>query len=61
MREGGCRCMAAWLKEEEKASEHRKRNKEAEEADKVEVATGVTVANLKRFKAALIWTNPRIP
>ena len=46
--------MAAWVKEEEKASEHRQRKREAEEADKVEVAPGVTVASLRRFRAALI-------
>ena len=42
--------MAAWVKEEEKAPEHR----EAEETDKVEVAPGVTVACLRGFRAALI-------
>ena len=36
--------MAAWVKEEEKASEHRQRKKEAEEADKVEVVPEVTEA-----------------
>ena len=46
--------MAAWVKEEETASEHRQRKREAEEADKVEVAPGVTVASLRRFGAALI-------
>ena len=54
--------MAAWVKEEENASEHRqrKRKREAEAADKVEVAAGVTVASLRRFRAALIdWTDPR--
>ena len=40
--------------EEENASEHRQRKREAEEADKVEVALGVTVASLRRFRAALI-------
>ena len=45
VREGGCRFMAAWVKEEEKASELRQRKREAEEADKVEVAPGVTVAS----------------
>ena len=56
VRERGCRFMAAWVKEEEKASEHyyRQRKKEEEEADKVEVAPGVTVANLRRFRAALV-------
>ena len=29
--EGGCRFTAAWVKEEEKASEHRQRKREAEE------------------------------
>ena len=41
--------MAAWLKGEQKASEHRQRERKAEEADKVE-----TVASLRRFRAALI-------
>ena len=45
--------MAAWVKEEEKASENRqKRTRESEEADKLEVAPGVTVASLRRFRAA---------
>ena len=53
--EGGCRFMAAWVKEEENASDQRqKKKREAEEADKVEVAPGVTVASLRRFRAALI-------
>ena len=43
VREGGCRFMAAWVKEEENASEHRQRKRETEEADKVGVAPGVTV------------------
>ena len=30
------------------------RRREAEEADKVEVAPGVTVASMRRFRAALI-------
>ena len=45
--------MAAWAEEEKNASEHRQRKREAEEADKVEVASGVTVASLRRFRAAL--------
>ena len=57
VREGGYRFMAAWVKEEEKASEHRQRNREAEEADKDEVAPGVTVVSLRRVG----WTNPRTP
>ena len=40
--EEGCRFMAARVKEEENVSEHRQqRKREAEEADKVEVAPGV--------------------
>ena len=46
--------MVAWVKEEENASKHRQTEREAEEADKVEVAPGVTVASLRRFRAALI-------
>ena len=39
---------------EMKASEHRQRKREAEYADKVEVAPGLTVASLRRFRVALI-------
>ena len=40
--------MAAWwVGDEEKASEHRQRKLEAEEADKVEIAPGVTVVSLR--------------
>ena len=60
-REGGCRFMAAWVKDEEKASEHRQRKREADEADKVEVAPGVTVASLRRFRAALIGPTQGLP
>ena len=43
--------MAAWVKEEENASDQRQKKREA---DKVKVAPGVTVASLRRFRAALI-------
>ena len=46
--------MAAWLKEEEKASEHWQRKREADEADKVKVAPGVAEASLSCFRATLI-------
>ena len=36
------------------ASENRQREREAEEADKVEVAPRVTVKSLRRFRATLI-------
>ena len=52
--ERGCRFMAAWVREEEQASENQQRMRETEEADKVEVAPGVTVGSLRRFRAALI-------
>ena len=52
--EGGCRFVAAWVREEENASNQRQKKREAEEADKVEVAPGVTVASLRRFRTALI-------
>ena len=51
--EGGCRFMVAWVKEEENAFNQRQKKREAEEADKVEVAPGVTVASMRRFRAAL--------
>ena len=53
--------MAAWVKKEEKASEHRQRKREAEEAYKVEVVPGVTVASLRRFKAPLIGPTQVLP
>ena len=59
--EGGCRFMAAWVKEEENASKHRQRKREAEEADIVEVAPGATVASLRRFQAALIGPTQGLP
>ena len=52
--EGGCRFMAAWVKKEENASDQRQKNREAEKADRVEVAPGVTLASSGRFRAALI-------
>ena len=59
--EGGCRFMAAWVKEEENASNQRQKKREAEEADRVEVAPGVTVASLRRFRAALIGPTQGLP
>ena len=44
------------MKEEEKASEDRQKG-EAEEADQVEAAPGVTLARLRRFRAALLNTH----
>ena len=59
--EGGCRFMAAWVREEENASNQRQKKREAEEADKVEVAHGVTVASLGRFRTALIGPTQGFP
>ena len=63
--DGGYRFMVAWVKEEEKASKHHhrqnKREEEAEEADKVQIAPGVTVASLRRFRAALIGPTQGLP
>ena len=48
--------VAWWVKEEEKASEHCNLAEEERsgrrEAERVEVAPGVTVASLRRFRAA---------
>ena len=38
--------MAGWVRGEEKAPENRQRKRETEEADKVEVAPGVTLRSL---------------
>ena len=48
--------MAAWMREEEKASDHRQRKSEVEEADKVEVVPGLTVSSLRRFRTTLVGT-----
>ena len=61
VQEGGCRFMAAWVREEENASNQRQKKRDAEEADKVEVAPGVTVANLRRFRTALIGPTQGLP
>ena len=53
--------MAAWVREEENASNQRQKKREAEEADKVEVAPGVTVASLRRFQTALIGPTQGLP
>ena len=53
--------MAAQVKEEGKVSKHRQREEEAEQADKVEVAPGVTVASLRSFRAALIGSTQGLP
>ena len=53
--DGGCRLKATWVRGEEDASDQqRQRKRDAEEADKVEVEPGVTVASLRRFRTALI-------
>ena len=53
--------MAAWVKEEENASKQPQKKREAEEADKVEIASGVTVASLRCFRAALIGPTQGLP
>ena len=46
--------MAAWAREEKNVSENRQRKREVEEADKVEVISGVTVESLGCFRVTLI-------
>ena len=53
--------MAAWVRQEEKASEKRQRKREAGEVDKVKVAPGVAVGSLRRFRATLIGPTPGLP
>ena len=58
--------MAAWVKEEANASEHRWRKRKAEEAHKVEVAPGVTAdrcskLQLRRFRGTLIEPAQELP
>ena len=49
-----CRPIAAWVREEKKASENLQRKREAEEAGKVEVARGTSVGSLRWFRTTLI-------
>ena len=56
-----CRFMLVWVKGDEKKSKIRQRKREAGEADKVEVAPGVTVASLRRFRAALSGPTQGLP
>ena len=53
--------MAASVRKEKKASENQQSKREAEEADKVEVAPGVTVESLRRFRAALVGRAQGLP
>ena len=53
--------MAAWARKEENGSNQRQKKREAEEADKAEVAPGVTVASLTRFRTALIGPTQGLP
>ena len=61
VQEGGCRCMAARVKKQENAYKQRQKKRGGEEADKFEVAPGVTVTSLKRFQAALIGPSQGLP
>ena len=47
------RFMAGWREEEESVAMTRQRKKEAQEADKVVVASGITLGQLRRFAALL--------
>ena len=53
--------MKRTTREEENASNQRQKKRDAEEADKVEVAPGVTVASLRRFRTALIGPTQGLP
>ena len=56
--EGGRRFMARWREEEDSATITWQRKREAEETDKVVGASGVTVGQLRRFRAALLGRSP---
>ena len=53
--------MTAWVREKEKACENRQREREAEKADKVEVAPRVAVGTLRCFRAAVIGPIQGLP
>ena len=53
--EGICRFMAAWAREDDKTSANQQRKRKAVvEAEKVEVAPGMTVKSSRCFRVALI-------
>ena len=56
--EGGRMFMATWRKDEERAAEFRRNKREAEEADKIPIASVVTAGQLRRFREALIGPFP---
>ena len=53
--------MVAWVREEENTSKNGQKKREAEEADNVEVAPGVNVGSLRRFRTALIGPTQGLP
>ena len=54
--------MAAWVKEEENASNQRQKKRDAEEADKVGCGcTWGDCSKLETFSSCVDWTNPRTP
>ena len=53
--------MAACLKGEEKGPERRQWKRGAEVMDKVEIAPGVAVGTLRRFRAALVGPTEGLP
>ena len=53
--------MTAWVREENKASENLQSKREAEEADKVEVAFWVTLGCLRRFRTTLVGPTQGLP
>ena len=53
--------MVAWVKKEKNASEHRQGKREAEEANKVEVAPGMTAASLRGFIVAMFGPTRVLP
>ena len=54
---GGRRFISGWGKEDESAAQNWQRKREAEEADKVVVASRVTVGESRRFRAALLGSS----
>ena len=59
--EEGYNFMAAWAREEGNAPGNRQREREVEQAGKVEVVPVVTVGSLARFRAALIGSTQGLP
>ena len=60
VQEGGCRFMAAWVREEENASNQRQKKRDADRRTRLS-CTWCDCSKLKTFSNRVDWANPRTP